>query len=379
MTELQGAFDWSRASISLASSIMAFGIAFSTPIVGALTERIHPRLLILFGVASVALSFFALSAVQSNVWLFYGVFLILALLGNFAGAAAVTPILTVAFRKARGTAIGVAMAGIGLGGAVASPIIAQIIYAYGWRTGYITMGVFCLAMLPVIWLLLRSTRDFSFAAHVHHAAPKALHSLTRPVFICLAGLFFTISLAATGLLLHYVPLLTDSGMDARKAATYASFVGLSIIVVRLMIGSLIDRLYAPHVAAAAMILGAAGLVLFSIDGSQFALVGAVALALTFGSEVDLAAYLIAAYFGRANYGKLFGICYAISLLGGMGSTVLYGASSDLFGSYSPVLLLASGLVAGCAIVFLLLPRFPAQNEASELAGNESTPLASPAR
>jgi predicted MFS family arabinose efflux permease len=361
ITSLQSEFGWSRAAISLGPSIAALGIAVSTPFVGALTERFHPRMLAVAGIIGMAAAFLALSRMSGGIGMFYVVHLLFAIVGNLAGAAAVTPLLAASFNRARGVAIGVTMAGVGLGGGVASPIIAFIIHDHGWRAGYAAMSGFCLAMAFMVWALLRSSARFVFSARAASDRPSIRALLTQRTFVLLSVTFLFVSLGTTGLLLHFVPLLTDQGVDAREAAVIASLIGICIVLSRITVGFLTDRFFAPRVAAVIMIMGAFGFLIFAIGGAGFAAFGAIAIGLTFGAEVNLVGYLVGAYFDPRSYGRLFGILYAISLAGSMFSAFLYGAVRDAVGSYTPMILSAVALSTIAAALFLLLPKFPASD------------------
>lgn len=364
ITSLQAEFGWSRAAISLGPSIAALGIAASTPIIGALTERVHPRKLAVAGIAGMAAAFLALSRMGDGIALFYGIHLLFAVIGNLAGAAAVTPLLAASFDRARGVAIGVTMAGVGLGGGAASPIIAFVIHDHGWRAGYATMSAFCFTMAVLVWALLRASAHFAFSGRRADRLPiRAI--LMQRTFLLLSVTFLFVSAGTTGLLLHFVPLLTDQGVDAREAAVIASLIGICIVLSRVAVGLLTDRFFAPRVASLLMVAGAFGFFLFALGGAKFAVFGAIAIGLTFGAEVNLVGYLVGAYFDPRSYGRLFGILYAISLAGSMLSAFLYGEVRDALGSYTPMILAAALLSFVAAILFLLLPKFPERRPALE--------------
>lgn len=365
ITPLQAEFGWTRAAISLGPSIAALGIAASTPFVGALTERIHPRKLTLIGILAMAAAFLGLSRMNGSIGFFYCVHLLFSIFGNLSGAAAVTPLLAASFNRARGVAIGMTMAGVGLGGGLAAPILAVVIHDHGWRVGYTIMSAFCVAMALTVWIFLGSSKRIVFAPSSAGDRPPIGPLLTQRTFLLLSVTFLLVSLGTTGLLLHFVPLLTDQGIDPRRAAVTASLIGVCIVLSRIAVGFLTDRFFAPRVAAVIMIAGALGFAAFGIGGAGFAICGAIAIGLTFGAEVNLVGYLVGAYFDPRIYGRLFGILYAISLVGSMISAFLYGEVRDVVGSYTPMVLAAAGLSAIAAALFLLLPPFPAAQTASE--------------
>ena len=359
VTSLQQTFGWSRSAISLGPSIFILGLVLTTPLIGSMTDRLDPRKLVVVGVVVVALSFGGLSVMSGGIFEYYGALALMSVLGNLSGACAVTPILVGSFARSRGAALGIAMAGIGLGSAVGGPLVAQAIATHGWRGGYRAMSAFCFAMAPLIWGLLRCGNWRATVPPTKvHPGLSVREALASSTYWYLSTAFFLIALGSTGLIVHFVPLLTDRGMDARAAASVSSTIGLCVIASRLFSGFLVDRLFAPRVAMTIMLTGAAGYVAFVLGGTRFAYVGALAVGISFGAETDLVGFLVARYFGLRNYGRLFGVMYGLCLSGTAVSPALYGWVADRMGTYVPMILAAVGLLTAAAWIFAMLPPYP---------------------
>lgn len=85
-----------------------------------------------------------------------------ALIGIFGmgGTALSSPMLiTRWFEKKRGTAMGIAVAGAGLGPAVMSPIVTSIIQNSGFRIGFIALGSIVMVSMITAFLLIRDTPE----------------------------------------------------------------------------------------------------------------------------------------------------------------------------------------------------------------------------
>jgi cyanate permease len=172
--------------------------------------------------------------------------------------------------------------------------------------------------------------------------------------------FGTMALAFAGLLTHFVPMLREAGLDAPTAGTLAGLIGGSVIVSRLVVGWLADRLEAPRIAAACCALCALGCLALAWQGAAFAWFGAIALGTAMGAEADLIGYLTARYFGMASYGRLYAVQYASFMLMGGISPLWIGALADATDGYATPLV-ATALGLGLAIVlFLRLPRVHAE-------------------
>ncbi|HBO93706.1 MAG TPA: MFS transporter, partial [Gammaproteobacteria bacterium] len=168
----------------------------------------------------------------------------------------------------------------------------------------------------------------------------------------MAGGFFAFT--AIGIVVHFVPILKDSGADPLSAAGVASLIGIFSIVGRLGTGFLLDRLPSHLVGAFAFIIPIFACLLLIYDGSNpvSQAVAAAIFGLTLGSEVDVIAYLAAKYFGLKNFGALYGaLVMALSLgtaFGPLGAGFIY----DQYGSYVPFLV-ATALMMGASAVALL--------------------------
>ncbi len=179
--------------------------------------------------------------------------------------------------------------------------------------------------LPLAWRWLPSKAAALQRAASQSVAAPALQGLTfaqgirHPKFwLCNFALSLMVS-AIVGMVTNTVPLLRQIGLDAAQASQVFSAFGIALIAGRLVIGGLVDRFWAPGVAAVALALPAAGCLLFLQAGAAtplWLLVLATALVgVGSGAEFDLAAYLVARYFGLRDYGKLFGIHLGLVTVG----------------------------------------------------------------
>jgi MFS family permease len=93
-------------------------------------------------------------------------------------------------------------------------------------------------------------------------------------------------------------------------------------------------------------------------------VGAVALGLGIGAEVDLMAFFTSRYFGARNYAKIYGTMFGIFAFGVGIGPALSGGSFNLFRSYTPIFMVYEVFLAvSCVIFFRLGPYpYPAQAE-----------------
>lgn len=347
MKALQADFGWTRAQVSLGPTLLIAGLVVTAPLIGYLTDRIGARRLIAPGLVALALCYVALSRLQPAPAMYWALMGGMAVLAAGSGTPTVTRIVAESFDRARGTALGAVLAGIGVASAVATPLLAQVIERHGWRNGYLALAAATLLGMPLaLWLLSGSGRRDARQQQAPLSGARFEQALRDPVLWILGASFFLVALASAGLIVHLVPLLTDRGASVADAAATAALVGLCIIGARLATGVLIDRWFAPRVAAGLVTLAAIAFLLFGFGGPAFAAVGAIGIGLSFGAEVDLIGYTVSRYFGFRAYGRLYGLLYAICMAGTASSPLVYGLVVDRVGGYEPML--------GAAVVMLLL-------------------------
>lgn len=350
-------FGLTRVQFGFGVLLATMAIAAANPLVGWLVDRLGAKWPSIGGLVLLSAGFAALGAFTGSV---SGYFLLQTLLG-FVGAAsgpiAYTKIIGAAFHARRGVALGITMMGIGLSGWLVPPVLARIIEAHGWRGGYFALAVIPLAGALITAIVLPRVAAPARAASPAMSTDEPATWLHSRVFWILALAFAAISLSFAGLLPHFVPLLGDNGLDPVAAGVVAGRIGLAVIASRLLIGYLLDRVFAPWLAIAICLIAAAGIALLLIKGVGSASITAIAMGIALGAELDLMGFLVARYFGLAQFGKIYGWLYgAFVFASGLGP-LWVGAVRDASGSYTPALLAcALGLVASSA-VFLLLPRY----------------------
>jgi predicted MFS family arabinose efflux permease len=142
-----------------------------------------------------------------------------------------------------------------------------------------------------------------------------------------------------------------------------SVFGLSIIVGRVVVGYLVDRLWAPGVAAFCLAIPAAGAAM--LHGSQTfetAALAAFLIGFAAGAELDLMAFLAARYFGLAHYAKIYSILYATLAVCSGTAPMIFASVYDSTGSYDLGYSVAAALFLVSVVLILLLGRYPKEYE-----------------
>ena len=310
---LQAEFGWSRGEISTAILFMTIVIALTAPAFGALIDRYGVRTLSLVSIPLLAAVLFEISRFKGSVLGFQGLYALAALAGLGATPVVYTSIVAGAFDKARGLALGVAVSGVAFTTGGLPLLLAMVIQSYGWRGGYVVLAALVLIAWPFM-LLMPGRMEKPVARKQGLTVDTSVFKL--PVFWVLGISFAAISVAVGAVIVHLVPMLRDAGLTPIAAAGVAGFIGIGAIFGRLLTGFLIDRFFAPYVAAAMFLVTSLSCVLLLYAGVGAAPFAAALTGLSLGAEVDLIAYLTAKYFGMVRYGFVYSVLYAMFAIGG---------------------------------------------------------------
>jgi MFS family permease len=375
MTAMTGEFGWSRTEFSSAFTLQMLLGLFSVPVAGRILDKVGPRRMALMGIIPFTLILSCLGFANGNIWQWLMLSALLPI-----GTALVMPTIWItgvvrSFEAARGTALAISLAGIGVATAIWPLLAAYFIDAFGWRLAFGAIGLsYAAVILPFTWLLYNPAEPPSHADDASHekesseALPRLLPIFCSANFIGLliaGGLF---AFAQLGMIYHFAPLAQAQGLTLGEAAQVAAIVGIFSIIGRLGTGFLLDWLpLRPLAIGAFSLLLISIFLLFTADGSGLQLTAAaILLGLAAGCEMDVLTFVAS----RRFESRIFGSAYA-SLSVGLGIMASMGPLAagklfDMFGSYDRFLILAAmcDVIAIVAILIVLSPRFAPVNKAA---------------
>jgi len=105
--------------------------------------------------------------------------------------------------------------------------------------------------------------------------------------------------------------------------------------------------------------------------------GAMAVGLAMGTELDAIGYLTARYFGERAFGRIIGVYQLVFLIGTGASVALYGALDTKTGSFVPAIYITGVLLIISTPLYLTLRRYPevpAETEAPAPRAASSTSI-----
>lgn len=134
---LKEQYHWSHASISGIYGLHQFLNGAISPLVGWLLDRYGPRRMMPLGALILGIGL-ALSSQINAIWQLYITFGIVAAVGvSMLQSVPNTAVISNWFIRNRGTAIGLALSGSGLGQLMLTPTTQWVILHQGWRTAFL--------------------------------------------------------------------------------------------------------------------------------------------------------------------------------------------------------------------------------------------------
>jgi MFS family permease len=363
---------WSRTDIQTALVISLWLAGLSAPYVAWLIERIGPRRAVLSGLCGTAVGFVIAACADGSLRLFYFSYVCVALLGAGANPLSWTATIAAEFNRKRGFALGIALTGTGVGAMLLPQYTVWLLEDFGWQGAYLGLAALPLLALFVAYVGFEPSTATGASSHPRTSAPADLTLIGMTLseamgtyrFWILFVSFVVTYFGITSIIPNLVPALTDRGVALHTAANAQSMLGVSIIAGRLLIGYLIDRLWAPLVASCA--LGScviACCVLAWQSGFGWTLSAAGMIGLAAGAELDLLAYLTVRYFGIRNYSRIYAVMYAGIVLAAGISPAAFAYLHQRSGSYAAGFLACAAMVGCGALAMLTLGPYPQLSKA----------------
>lgn len=380
--ELAKAYGWSFTELMTSVTVQSLVVVGSGPLAGFALDRYGSRRVALVSMPLFGLAFMSLAFAGSSLWLYYAQWVVMSIVGAGTLTATWTRVVNGWFDRYRGLALGMVSSGTGLTAFLVKPLTAWLIGEFGWRVAVGVIGALPLVIAwPVLFFLFRepprggapvsgapgSGADddamAALAAVVEPGATLAEALRDRRLWI-MAGAFLLLAFALTATTPNMENILKSHQFSLPQIGAITAAFGLAVIAGRVGGGLLLDRLWAPGCALVIFAMPALGNALLagaSVTKTS-ALFSIIGMGLGTGFEFDLLAYMIARYFGRRQYGSIYGVFYIVIAIGGGLGPAVYGYVFDRMGTYAPALWGGVGCILAGSLLLLLMGPYPEGRE-----------------
>jgi MFS family permease len=321
----------------------AFGL-----LVGALIDRLGPRLAILLGAGFVGASLVLMGSIVS-LWQYYLLCFTEVVGYVLAGPIPNQVLIANWFQAMRGRGMGYAYLGVGLGGAVSPLLIHWLIASFGWRRAFEVIGTAIMVVLfPTgIWMTRSAPRDMGLVPDGRGAEPNSIlprasdphpYSVsaalrTRNFWLLLLG--STLVIGAIGTVIsHFILYLTDEGYSSGWASRTLSILLVSSLAGRVIVGYFADRFARKTVMALFYLVLALAIPLLLLRHREPAVLAfAILFGFAMGADYMLIPLVAADCFGLSALGKILALIIMADSLGQTFGPVMAGRIFDVRHSY----------------------------------------------
>ena len=371
LPRIQAEFGIARADASLPYTLTMIGFGLGGILMGRLADRFGVALPVGLGALGLGAGFIA-AGLAPNIWVFGAAQgLLIGLLGTSATFAPLVADTSQWFDRRRGIALAICMSGNYMAGAVWPPVIQFFVERGGWRHTYIGIGVFCLATMLPLALLLRRRPPLHGAlagpvgsAHVAGDRPLGLRPGTALALLSIAGVACCVAMSMPQV--HIVAYCGDLGIGpARGAEMLSLMLGLGIVS-RLASGWVSDRIGGLRTLLLGSTLQGIALLLFlPFNGVVSLYVVSGLFGLFQGGIVPSYALIVREHFSPAEAGARVGTVLMATLFGMALGGWLSGAIFDWTGSYRAAFLNGIGwnllnLAIAGFLLYRVVGRMPAR-------------------
>lgn len=372
-------FKWSRASIAGAFSLSSLILGIGSWPGGGLVDRFGPRKILIGGSIILSSSIIASGWIR-EVWHLYFLFGILAGIGICGlGWVPNSVLLSNLFVKNRGTMVGIAFSGMGVGILIVGPSAQYLISSFGWRIAYMVLGLMVLVFLLPLNCFLQNWPSEKKEGYLEHnrwdSRPEIQGQIKKTYsqnerrdwtlgcsmktlpFWSLFFSFLLIPLAIYPVMVHQVAYMVDQGYSKILAAFIFGVIGLLSSVGRFFFGTLSDRIGREKAVTWSFICSITGILVLiflpSLKSVFWLYVYSILFGLGFGARGPIITAMMADRFQGKHFGSIYGFINIGNGIGGALGPWLGGFLYDLTGSYRiPFFICIPALVLACIFFWI---------------------------
>ncbi len=335
--------------------ITTFSFFWLSIVTGRLMDRFGPRLVLVIGAVAMFGGLILTSRVDSLGvgYVTYGAGV------GIAAACGYVPMVAMVggwFLHHRALAVGLAVAGIGVGTMVMSPLSAALIDRYGWRDTYVIFATGgALVLLVCVPLADRPPGDGS-------PQPSRFSDAWRsPVFRRLHLSAFALGLALFVPFVFVGQYAKERGIGSVQAAVLVGVLGGASVLSRIGFGSLVRGFGSFRLYRACYVIHGVSFAVWLFAGSSYValVVFVLVLGVGYGGFVALGPIVISDRMGIAGLGSILGLLYTGPGLGGLIGPPAAGWLIDGTDSYRWTIL---ACLISCVVSVLLLSGLPTTDD-----------------
>ncbi len=352
---------WDRETFALAMAIQNLLWGAGVPVAGAFADRFGPTRVLVVGalVYCAGVIGFAGAETTSALHLFGGILVGLGVAFT-SFSIAMAAMARVVGPERRSLTLGLGTAAGSAGQVLFSPIGQGFIDSYGWQSALTILGMTGLIILPLAFLLPKSSAAKGEVAQNQTLRQALREAAGHSGFTLLTVGFFVCGFHVAFIAVHFPAYVRDLGLDPLVGAYAIALVGLFNIAGSILAG-LAGQRWSKKCGLSAIYFSRAiviWLLLLAPKTELTIYLFAAAMGLLWLSTVPLTTGIVAQVFGLRYMATLFGVAFFSHQLGSFLGIWLGGYLYDRSGSYDIVWWVGVALGFAAALIHLPIDEKP---------------------
>lgn len=352
---------------SLNDSFRYIATAITNLFFGSLILRFGPRRMIGAGFVCLVASLLMYAGAESLIVIYLAGWL-LGVGITFTGTTMTSYVINLWCSRSKGTITGLVLCANGLGGALATQLLAPIIHAqpYGFRNAYRLSALILAAVGTAVLIFFRNApqKDTALPAVGKKKARAGTwegitfqQAIRKPYFYAAAVCVFVTGMVLQSIVGSDANHMTHVGLDQTYIAMALSIHSLALAAFKFLTGVIYDRrglrttmLICDGAALAALLamIGVSNTAAGRVMATVYAVVSSMALPL----ETIMLPLITADLFGQKSYAQMLGVISAVNTAGYAFGPPLTNYIFDAIGTYVPVFWAYLGVMAAVTAVFM---------------------------
>lgn len=369
---------FSRRAMGMNNTLNAGASMVIALCAGKIFSRFDVRKVMKLSSVVLAASYFSYSFAKS-LPMFYASSLLCGVSESLLVSVSLSMLISNWFHVKRGTAVGIAFMGSGIGGMICNPLASSLILNFGWRATYQILAciIFFVAVPMCFFIIKTRPSDIGcvpLGEKVGEVATKSgggttlAQAVRTPRFYAICICTGLSSICTAGLMHNIAPHISDVGFSPTFAAVMASVCMGALAIGKMLLGYFYDKLGARRATALsnmASIIGLVGALLVPFKPALAMIMIGTGLGGAFGSVAN--PIITQIVYGPREYSAILGVVTAGSNVGAMIAPLLVGSAYDLLGSYKPAFAAMLAIMFCIFIVYQFIFKKEAKVEATEKA------------
>ncbi len=345
---------FSYTSFTLIFTIGTFVSAIASPFIGKLFSKINAKILFIIGSILVGVGFMLYSFAGNRLFAYYAIAAIVQIGNAIVSAIGIPTLINAWFRVNKGTALGIAFCGGGIGNIFLQTLAGKWLTdpTIGYKGAYLRFGLIALvsSLLISIFFIRMPKSEAELAANVPKKKLKGQEDVSHhvrwgytiaettkmPQFWLIAAAFIFIGFYVSGFALQFIAYfqsLEQAGILLISSARLASMFGLFSIFGNLFGGFLFDKLgLSKSFALSGILVVISGLCLLFIgDINALGYLFTVTFGISMFSYVMGPSYMTSSLFGDKDYGAILGFIQLFFAIGFAIGTPIFSIILDKTG------------------------------------------------